>query len=211
MALQSLRRPLCPATSTSGAILRSFSSTPAAAGKSSKLALRDMMRDCPAYPYPIKHTYKQSWFGLYDGKHIQFGNNIPDGEYSAKTKRTWKPNVKTKKLYSKAMGKFLQVPLTTSVLRTIDKVGGVDEYLLSIKPARLASLGPFGWKMRHELMQTPKIKERFREESAKLGIFTSRKQRKAAEAAERAALAEQGAVTEKKAEDMAEFLKRISI
>ncbi|KAF8433805.1 ribosomal L28 family-domain-containing protein [Terfezia claveryi] len=150
--------------------LRAFSTTPAPAGKDSKHARKSMMKTVPKYPFPVRHTFKQSWFGLYDGKHIQFGNNIPDGEYSHKTRRTWKPNVKTKKLYSKALGKLVQVPIVTSVLRTIDKAGGLDEYLLSTKTARLASLGPYGWKLRHEIMKTPAIRKRFKEEKIELGL-----------------------------------------
>lgn len=112
--LSVLRLRLWAPTTTA---LRTFSTTPAPSGRHSKFALKALMKDTPAYPCPIRHTFKQSWFGLYDGKHIQFGNNIPDGEYSHKTRRTWKPNVKMKKLYSKALKKFVRVPIVTSVLR----------------------------------------------------------------------------------------------
>lgn len=94
-----------------------LSTTSIVSGRHSKVALKILLKDVPRYPFPIKHTFKQSWFGLYDGKHIQFGNNVPDNKYSPRTRRTWKPNVKTKKLYSQAMGKFIQMRVTTSVLR----------------------------------------------------------------------------------------------
>lgn len=54
---------------------------------------------------------------------------------------------------------------------TIDKVGGLDEYLLSTKPARLKSLGPYGWKLRYDLMKTPAIQSRFRKERKALGLM----------------------------------------
>ncbi|KAF8476901.1 ribosomal L28 family-domain-containing protein [Kalaharituber pfeilii] len=151
-----------------------FSTTPAASSRHSKQALASMLKDCPPYPYPIKHTYKKSWFGLFDGKHLQFGNSVPDEEYAHKTRRTWKPNVKHKRLWSKALGQFVQCKVVTSVLRTgtIDKVGGLDEYLLSSKPARIAALGPWGWKLRHTIMQRPEIQQRFQKERIKLGLIS---------------------------------------
>lgn len=53
---------------------------------------------------------------------------------------------------------------------TIDKCGGLDEYLLSTKPARLSTLGPFGWNLRWQVINTPAVKERFEEERVKLGL-----------------------------------------
>lgn len=131
MALLLLRTGLCPAAAalphphpptTATTVLlhlrrQPFSTTPSPHGRHSKSALQLIMRKLPPYPYPIRHTYKKSWFGLFDGKHIQFGNNVPEGEYTSSTKRTWKPNVKNKKLYSQAMKKFIRVPVVTSVLR----------------------------------------------------------------------------------------------
>lgn len=66
---------------------------------------------------------------------------------------------------------------------TIDKAGGLDEYLLSTKTARLASLGPFGWKLRHQIMKTPTIRKRFKEERIELGLRGPPKGAKAAQAA----------------------------
>ena len=53
---------------------------------------------------------------------------------------------------------------------TIDKAGGLDEYLLSTKTARLASLGLYGWKLRHEIMKTPAIQARFKQQKIELGL-----------------------------------------
>lgn len=56
------------------------------------------------------------------------------------------------------------------VLRTIDKVGGLDEYLLGGKAARIKELGMGGWKLRWRIMGTERIKERFAREREALGL-----------------------------------------
>lgn len=56
------------------------------------------------------------------------------------------------------------------VLRTIDKVGGLDEYLLGDKPGRIKELGPGGWALRWRVMGTESVRERFREERRRLGL-----------------------------------------
>ena len=68
------------------------------------------------------------------------------------------------------MGKFVQVKVQARVLRTIDKVGGLDEYLLGDKPARIKELGLEGWRLRWMVMNTGKVKERFRRERVRLGL-----------------------------------------
>lgn len=94
---------------------RAFHATPVACTKHSKKRLAEMLKDLPQYPYPINRTFKQSWFGLYGGKHIQFGNNVPESRN--KTRRSWLPNVREKKLYSECLGKFISVRMVASVLR----------------------------------------------------------------------------------------------
>lgn len=56
------------------------------------------------------------------------------------------------------------------VLRTIDKVGGLDEYLLGESPARIKELGMEGWKMRWRLLQDRGVKERLRRRRIELGL-----------------------------------------
>ena len=64
----------------------------------------------------------------------------------------------------------MQVKVQARVLRTIDKVGGLDEYLLGNKPARIKELGVEGWRLRWEVMRTPKIRERIKAERVRLGL-----------------------------------------
>ncbi|KAI5800031.1 hypothetical protein EDC01DRAFT_648659 [Geopyxis carbonaria] len=145
-----------------------FHSTPITCAKHSKKRLEHMLRNVPPYPYPVKHTFKQSWFGLYGGKHIQFGNNVPESEY--KTRRYWLPNVRSKKLYSRALNQWVELDITTNVLRTIDKLGGLDNYLLGTKTARLKELGPTGWKLRWRILNAPATQARHEAERKALGL-----------------------------------------
>lgn len=49
------------------------------------------------------------------------------------------PNVQNKNLFSATLSKFIEVKVTTAVLRTIDKKGGLDKYLLETKDKNLFS------------------------------------------------------------------------
>lgn len=64
----------------------------------------------------------------------------------------------------------MQVRVSARVLRTIDKLGGLDEYLLGEKEGRIKELGESGWWLRWAIMQTPGVRKRFREERKALGI-----------------------------------------
>ncbi|KAK9813979.1 hypothetical protein WJX73_007728 [Symbiochloris irregularis] len=82
--------------------------------------------------------FKRGRRGLYHGKRIRFGNNISeDGEN--KTRRSWKPNVHHKRLYSEALDRMIRLRVSTTALKTIDKYGGLDRYLLATPDRRLQS------------------------------------------------------------------------
>lgn len=68
------------------------------------------------------------------------------------------------------MEKFVRVKVQARVLRTIDKVGGLDEYLLGDKAARIKELGMQGWAMRWKLVQTKSVQERFRQQKMAMGL-----------------------------------------
>lgn len=123
----------------------------------------------PEYPYGPARWYKQSNKGLYGGQRIQFGNNV-SGDFNTKTRRTFQINVHTKRLWSRALKHFVQVRVTTRTLRTIDRVGGLDEYLLGDKESRIKQLGVSGWWLRWAVMQQPSIKKRLEKERYSLGL-----------------------------------------
>lgn len=124
---------------------------------------------CPPYPYPRAQWYKKQDRGLFGGQTIRFGNQISE-EYDNKSSRTWHPNVQNKKLFSVALNQHIQVKTTTRVLRTIDKLGGLDEYLVGDKTARIKALGPVGWRMRWRVLHTPMMEKRLRKTGNALGV-----------------------------------------
>lgn len=91
-------------------------------------------------------------------------------KFENKSRRTWKPNIRTKRLWSASLAKFLRLRVQAKVLRTIDKVGGLDEYLLGERPGRIKELGMGGWMLRWRIMQTPTVRQRFAEERERLGL-----------------------------------------
>jgi ribosomal protein L28 len=68
----------------------------------------------------VSQPFKRSQLGLFHGKMRQSGNNVPFSKH--KTKRTWLPNVQSKRLHSEALGERVRVKLTTKALKTIKKV-----------------------------------------------------------------------------------------
>ncbi|VDB96696.1 unnamed protein product [Peniophora sp. CBMAI 1063] len=102
----------------------------------------------PTVPRLTAHVagqpFKRSQLGLFHGKMIQFGNNVPFS--LRKTRRTWLPNVQSKHLFSDTLNKHVHVKLTTTALKTIKKYpGGLDEYVAS---TRHELLGHEGMRLR---------------------------------------------------------------
>ncbi|KAJ5101656.1 39S ribosomal protein L24 mitochondrial [Penicillium alfredii] len=124
----------------------------------------------PPYPYGPNRWFKQSNSGLYGGTMIQFGNKISKGRNEGKTRRIWKPNVRRKKLWSDALGEYLFIKVSHRAMRTIRKSGSLDNYLLGDQPGRIKELGVFGWHLRWQVMQTPVMQEKFRQERRRLGL-----------------------------------------
>jgi len=121
----------------------------------------------PAYPrvpsgvpsfadIPYK-TYKLRNKILAGGKNILFGNNV--SEFFNRTRRVWRLNIKVKSLWSEALGRRIRLRLTTSVLRTIDKVGGLDAYLTCTTRRRMKELGPRGWELRSLVLRASRTRD----------------------------------------------------
>ncbi|KAK6119446.1 hypothetical protein DH2020_046814 [Rehmannia glutinosa] len=89
--------------------------------------------------------------GLYAGRHIQFGNRVSE-DGGNKTRRTWKPNVQEKRLFSYILDRHVRVKATTHALRCIDKAGGIDEYLLKTPYHKMDTEMGLYWKTKIEKM-----------------------------------------------------------
>ncbi|KAF9174289.1 39S ribosomal protein L24, mitochondrial [Mortierella sp. AD011] len=98
--------------------------------------------------------FKRAQRGLFGGKQIQFGNNVPFSK--TKTRRTWLPNVQTKRLFSETLNDWIRLNMTTSVIRTVDKKGGLDRYLLETRPDLL---GAKGVELRGKIVEAMKAKQ----------------------------------------------------
>lgn len=147
---------------------RSFTTTPRLQTKTIQSS-RLPKHIIPPYPYGERRIYKQSNKGLYGSARIRFGNNVSEA-HNVKTQRFWRPNVHVKIYYSEALGAKVKTRLTMRVLKTIKREGGLENYLLKDKPARVKELGPGGWNLRWLLMQTRAVQERFNEERVRLGL-----------------------------------------
>lgn len=79
----------------------------------------------------VRFRSNRSRRGLYDGKDVRFGNRVSFSE--KKTRRKFRPNVFIKRVYSETLDKMMRFHLTASTLRSIDRMGGLDNYLLKSK------------------------------------------------------------------------------
>jgi len=71
----------------------------------------------------------------FTGKGVQAGNNVSHA--NNRTRRRFLPNLQETSLLSDALGHTVQLRLSTRAIRTVEKRGGVDAYLLSISADKL--------------------------------------------------------------------------
>jgi large subunit ribosomal protein L28 len=77
-----------------------------------------------------QHRSNRAKNGLYHGKDVQFGNNVSHS--IRKTRRRWYPNVINKRVWSESLDEWIRFKMTTRALKEIDKIGGVDNYLVGL-------------------------------------------------------------------------------
>jgi large subunit ribosomal protein L28 len=63
------------------------------------------------------------------GKGVLTGNNVSHA--NNRTRRRFLPNLKSRRLYSELLGETFRVRIATNTLRTIEKAGGFDAFLLA--------------------------------------------------------------------------------
>ncbi len=69
------------------------------------------------------------------GKGVQSGNNVSHAQN--KTRRRFLPNLQTTKLYSDALGQMISLRLSANAIRTVEKNGGLDAFLMSRNDSKL--------------------------------------------------------------------------
>ena len=72
------------------------------------------------------------------GKHSMTGNNVSHA--NNKTKRKFFPNLQSVTLYSEKLDSKLSFKVAASTLRTVEKSGGIDKFLLNTDVKNLSSL-----------------------------------------------------------------------
>ena len=69
------------------------------------------------------------------GKTCLSGNNVSHAKN--RTKRRFLPNLQKISFTSKKLGKSIQLKVAASTIRTVEKKGGLDEYLLNTSNTKL--------------------------------------------------------------------------
>ena len=87
----------------------------------------------------------------FTGKGVQAGNNVSHA--NNRSRRRFLPNMQRASLMSDVLGEAIQLRLTTAAIRTIEKNGGLDAFLLSTPSAKL------GKKARVLKRRIAKVKE----------------------------------------------------
>ena len=67
------------------------------------------------------------------------GNNVSHAKN--RTKRRFLPNLQNISFLSDKLGRKIQLKVAASTIRTVEKKGGLDEYLINTSNTKLASAG----------------------------------------------------------------------
>ena len=70
------------------------------------------------------------------GKKPMSGNNVSHA--SNRTKRRFIPNLQNVKLYSVKLNKYINLNITVRTMKTVEKNGGLDSYLIKTSNRNLA-------------------------------------------------------------------------
>ena len=69
------------------------------------------------------------------GKMYQSGNNVSHAKN--RTRRRFLPNLQNISFMSEKLGKRIQLRVATSTIRTVEKKGGLDEFLVNTSNTKL--------------------------------------------------------------------------
>ena len=80
------------------------------------------------------------------GKSVMTGNNVSHA--NNKTKRRFLPNLQIVSLYSEKLSKKIKFKVAVSTLRTVEKTGGIDNFLIN---SNNQSLSPSAKKYKKDI------------------------------------------------------------
>ena len=69
------------------------------------------------------------------GKEVQFGHNVSHSKRA--TNRRFEPNLQQVRLKSEALGRVVRMRIATRTIRTVQKKGGLDGFLLGTDDDKL--------------------------------------------------------------------------
>lgn len=126
----------------------SFAYIPASAGEPDALRLQELLPGValtalPDEAIPSAPAGRPSEQGIstmarrceLTGKGVQAGNNVSHAQN--KTRRRFLPNLQTVSLLSDRLGETVRLRLSTRAIRTVEKRGGIDGYVMSVAPTSL--------------------------------------------------------------------------
>ena len=70
------------------------------------------------------------------GKTVMSGNNVSHA--NNRTRRKFLPNLQSTRMHSEVLNRQISLRVSTSAMRTVEKHGGLDGYLLQARNAELA-------------------------------------------------------------------------
>lgn len=82
------------------------------------------------------------------GKESMYGHNVSHA--NNRTNRRFVPNLQKVTLHSDALRREVKLRVCTRALRSVQRNGGLDAYLLSRDDAKLA---PLGLKLKHQIQK----------------------------------------------------------
>tara|TARA_Y200000002_G_scaffold374351_1_gene374954 strand:+ start:220 stop:534 length:315 start_codon:yes stop_codon:yes gene_type:complete len=71
------------------------------------------------------------------GKGVMTGNNVSHAKN--RTRRRFLPNLNNVSLVSEALGRSFKFKISASALRSVDRIGGLDAFLLKAKETELST------------------------------------------------------------------------
>ena len=69
------------------------------------------------------------------GKSVMTGNNVSKAKN--RTRRRFLPNLQKCSMHSQILGKSIQLRVAASAIRTVEKNGGIDSYIMNSKSSSL--------------------------------------------------------------------------